>query len=65
MTTRSDQFRARIVAQYVRDADGNGIYDETQGDAVLATVRRDVVIDRGELTRTGAASAPLHVTINE
>jgi len=65
ITTRSDQFRARIIAQSLRDADGDGAYDAAQGDAVMATVRRDVVIDRSELMRTGAAGAPLRVTISE
>ena len=49
-TTRSDQFRVRIIAEVISDVDNSGTLDTETGDKVLAKVSREVMIDRSELS---------------
>jgi hypothetical protein len=50
VTTRSDQFRIHVLAQAIQDVSGDGTYDPKAGDEIIAQTRREVVVDRRELT---------------
>jgi hypothetical protein len=50
VTTRSDQFRIHILAQAIQDANSDGTFDTDRGDEIIAQTRREIVVDRHELT---------------
>ena len=50
ITTRSDQFRVIVVAQAIKNALEDGKPGIKNGNKILAETRREVVIDRSELT---------------
>ena len=49
ITTRSDQFRVRILAESLNDVDKDGEFDESKGDYVTSYTSQDVVVDRQAL----------------
>ncbi|MCX7846720.1 MAG: hypothetical protein N2595_01615 [bacterium] len=50
ITTRSDQFRVQIVAQAIEQPGGSGRFNAAAGDRITSEVRRDVIVDRSNLT---------------
>jgi hypothetical protein len=50
ITTRSDQYRVRVVAESLDDTDGNGTFDGDAGDKILARSEISALVDRGGLT---------------
>ncbi|GEM_PF-666333 len=64
ITTRSDQFRVRVIAQALRDANGDGAFDPGAGDAITARVTRDVIVDRSPVIESGP-QAPLRVILGD
>lgn len=56
ITTRSDQFRVRIVAETLKDTDNDGTFNSDTGDKVLAQASIDTVIDRSTITDDDASS---------
>ena len=64
LTARSDQFRVRVIAQALRDANGDGFFDPGAGDAVTARAARDVIVDRSTLIE-GGPQAPLRVILGD
>jgi hypothetical protein len=56
ITTRSDQFRVRIVAETLKDTDNDGTFNNDTGDKVLAQASIDAVIDRSTITDDDASS---------
>ncbi|MCX7003087.1 MAG: hypothetical protein NTV22_07420, partial [bacterium] len=64
VTTRSDQFRVRVIAQALRDANGDGTFDPGTGDAITARAARDVIVDRSTLIE-GGPQAPLRVILGD
>ncbi|MBR4466241.1 general secretion pathway protein GspK [bacterium] len=49
ITTRSDQFRVRILAESLNDVNRDGEYDESKGDYVTSYTSQDVIVDRQAL----------------
>lgn len=49
VTVRSDQFTVHVLAQMIKDKDGDGQYDPRRGDRIDATVRLRAVLDRSPL----------------
>ena len=49
ITTRSDQFRVRILAESLNDVNRDGEYDEDKGDYVTSYTSQDVIVDRQAL----------------
>ena len=49
ITTRSDQFRVRILAQSLNDIDHDGEFNEAKGDYITSYTIDDVVVDRQSL----------------
>ena len=49
ITTRSDQFRVRILAESLNDVDKDGEFNEKKGDYVTSYTSQDVVVDRQAL----------------
>jgi hypothetical protein len=50
ITTRSDQYRVRVVAESLDDTDGDGTFNNTAGDKILARSEVSALVDRGGLT---------------
>ena len=49
ITTRSDQFRVRILAEALNDVNRDGEYDESKGDYITSYTSQDVIVDRQAL----------------
>jgi hypothetical protein len=50
ITTRSDQFRVRVIAESLSDINNDGTFTPGDGDQVLASSRINAVLDRSTLT---------------
>ncbi len=50
ITTRSDQYRVQIIAQTIEQVGEKRGFDPDAGDRVTSEVRRDVIVDRSNLT---------------
>ncbi len=50
ITTRSDQFRVRVIAETLDDTDANGMFSGNNGDKILARSEINALVDRGSLT---------------
>jgi hypothetical protein len=50
ITTRSDQFRVRVVAQSVADINRDGILQDDRGERVTGETRMETVVDRHAIT---------------
>ena len=50
ITIRSDQFRVLVIAQAIKNVHADGNFGKKSGNEVLAETRREVVMDRSELT---------------
>ncbi len=54
VTVRSYQYNIYVLAQRVRDADGDGVFDPTRGDKVESQVRLRALLDRGGIAAQSA-----------
>lgn len=50
ITTRSDQFRVQILAQTIAQSRPSPTFSPAAGDRINSEVRRDVIVDRSNLT---------------
>lgn len=50
ITTRSDQYRVLVVAQALDCAAPDGTFNPQRGDRIIGETRRDVVVDRSQLS---------------
>jgi len=50
ITTRSDQFRIQVLAQTIQQAGVSPTFNPNAGDRVTSEVRRDIIVDRSNLT---------------
>ena len=50
ITTRSDQFRVRIIAEAIQDKNHDGKFNSKEGDKIVAYSEINRIIDRSQLT---------------
>lgn len=50
ISTRSDQYRVQILAQTIEQASPSPSFNPAAGDRITSEVRRDVIVDRSNLT---------------
>ena len=52
ITIRGNQFRVEIIAETIRDINGDGVFEEESGDSVTSTSTKSIILDREKIKCT-------------